>query len=89
MTKDEDVICFYRDAVIDGHDNPGAETMRRFNLSRDFSAAKLRDRPMRWSRYPQLESTNKVTRAPLTNARAESLARTPTPPCRSPGPLPT
>jgi hypothetical protein len=25
---------------------------------------------MRWSRYPQLESTNKVTRAPLTNARA-------------------
>jgi hypothetical protein len=24
---------------------------------------------MRWSRYPQLESTNKVTRAPLTNAR--------------------
>jgi hypothetical protein len=24
---------------------------------------------MRWSRYPQLESTNEVTRAPLTNAR--------------------
>jgi hypothetical protein len=25
---------------------------------------------MRWSRYPQLESTNEVARAPLTNARA-------------------
>jgi hypothetical protein len=27
---------------------------------------------MRWSRYPQLESSNKVTRAPLTNAGATS-----------------
>jgi len=31
--KDEDFICFYRDAVIAGHDDPAAETMRRFNLS--------------------------------------------------------
>jgi hypothetical protein len=34
--KDEDFICFYRDAVIAGHDYPAAETMRRFNLSHDL-----------------------------------------------------
>ena len=33
--KDEDFIRFYRDAVIAGHDDPAAETMRRFNLSPD------------------------------------------------------
>jgi hypothetical protein len=33
MNKDEDCICFYRDAVIAGHDDPAAVTMRRFNLS--------------------------------------------------------
>jgi hypothetical protein len=33
--KDEDVIRFYRDAVIAGHNEPVAETMRHFNLSRD------------------------------------------------------
>lgn len=32
MNKDEDYICFYRDAVIAGHDAPAAETMRRFKL---------------------------------------------------------
>jgi hypothetical protein len=26
--KEEDFICFYRDAVIAGHDNPAAQTMR-------------------------------------------------------------
>jgi hypothetical protein len=31
----EDFIRFYRDAVIAGHDDPAAETMRHFNLSRD------------------------------------------------------
>jgi hypothetical protein len=31
MNKDEDCICFYRDAVIAGHDDPAAVTMRRFN----------------------------------------------------------
>jgi hypothetical protein len=36
MKKDADCICFYRDAVIAGHDLPAAETMRRFNLSRDY-----------------------------------------------------
>jgi hypothetical protein len=30
--KDEDFICFYRDAVIAGHDDPAAETMHHFNL---------------------------------------------------------
>jgi len=33
--KDEDFIRFYRDAVIAGHNEPAAETMRHFNLSRD------------------------------------------------------
>jgi hypothetical protein len=26
MNKDEDCICFYRDAVIAGHDDPAAVT---------------------------------------------------------------
>jgi hypothetical protein len=34
--KDEDFIRFYRDAVIAGHDDPAAETMCHFNLSRDY-----------------------------------------------------
>jgi hypothetical protein len=34
--KEEDFIRFYRDAVIAGHDDPAAETMRHFNLSRDY-----------------------------------------------------
>jgi hypothetical protein len=39
--KDEDFICLYRDAVIAGHDDPAAETMRRFNLSRDYTVRLL------------------------------------------------
>jgi hypothetical protein len=39
--QDEDFICFYRDAVISGHDDPAAETMRRFNLSRDYTVRLL------------------------------------------------
>jgi hypothetical protein len=39
--KEEDFICFYRDAVIAGHDNPAAQTMRRFNLSRDYTVRLL------------------------------------------------
>ena len=59
MNKDEDCICFYRDAVIAGHDDPAAVTMRRFNLSRELycSSAERGHRTMRWSRYPQLESS--------------------------------
>jgi hypothetical protein len=34
--KDEEFIRFYRDAVIAGHNEPAAETMRHFNLSRDY-----------------------------------------------------
>ena len=41
--KDEDFICFYRDAVIAGHDDPAAETMRRFNLSRDYTVRLLNE----------------------------------------------
>jgi hypothetical protein len=41
--KDDDFICFYRDAVIAGHDDPAAETMRRFNLSRDYTVRLLNE----------------------------------------------
>jgi hypothetical protein len=41
--KDEDFIYFYRDAVIAGHDDPAAETMRRFNLSRDYTIRLLNE----------------------------------------------
>ena len=43
MNKDEDCICFYRDAVIAGHDDPAAVTMRRFNLSRDYTVRLLNE----------------------------------------------
>ena len=43
MNKDEDYICFYRDAVIAGHDAPAAETMRRFNLARDYTVRLLNE----------------------------------------------
>jgi hypothetical protein len=41
--KNDDFICFYRDAVIAGHDDPAAETMRRFNLSRDYTVRLLNE----------------------------------------------
>jgi hypothetical protein len=41
--KDEDFICFYRDAVIAGHGDPAAETMRRFNLSHDYTVRLLNE----------------------------------------------
>jgi hypothetical protein len=41
--KDDDLICFYRDAVIAGHDDPAAETMRRFKLSRDYTVRLLNE----------------------------------------------
>jgi hypothetical protein len=41
--KAEDFICFYRDAVIAGHDAPAAETMRCFNLSRDYTVRLLNE----------------------------------------------
>jgi hypothetical protein len=41
MSKDEDCICFYRDAVMAGHDDPAAETMRRFN--RDYTVRLLNE----------------------------------------------
>ena len=55
--KDEDFIRFYRDAVIAGHDGPAAETMRRFNLSRDYIVRLLNETiaGCEWSRHPQLE----------------------------------
>jgi hypothetical protein len=47
--KDDDFICLYRDAVIAGHDDPAAETMRRFNLSRDYTVRLLNEAD-RWMR---------------------------------------
>ena len=41
--QDEDFISFYREAVIAGHDAPAAETMRRFNLSRDHTVRLLNE----------------------------------------------
>jgi hypothetical protein len=41
--RDGDFICFYRDAVIAGHDDPAAETMRHFNLSRDYTIRLLNE----------------------------------------------
>jgi len=41
--KDEDFICFYRNAVIAGHDYPAVETMHRFNLSRDYTIRLLNE----------------------------------------------
>ena len=43
MNKDEDCISFYRDAVMAGHDDPAAETMRRFHLSRDYAVRLLNE----------------------------------------------
>ena len=42
-SEDEDAIRFYRDAVIAGHDAPAAETMRHFNLSRDYTVRLLNE----------------------------------------------
>ena len=56
MNKDEDCVCFYRDAVIAGHDDPAAVTMRRFKVIIRF-VCERGNRTMRWSRYPQLESS--------------------------------
>jgi len=41
--KDEDLIRFYRDAVIAGHNEPAAETMRHFTLSRDYTVRLLNE----------------------------------------------
>ena len=44
MNNDEVYIpFFYRDAVIAGHDAPAAETMRRFNLTRDYTVRLLNE----------------------------------------------
>ena len=41
--KEEDFIRFYREAVVAGRDAPAAETMRRFNLSRDYTVRLLNE----------------------------------------------
>jgi hypothetical protein len=41
--KDEAFIRFYREAVIAGHDDPAGETMRRFNLPRDYTVRLLNE----------------------------------------------
>jgi hypothetical protein len=46
--KDEDFICFYRDAVIAGPDYPAAEAMCRFNLSHDLIVRVLNETVSGW-----------------------------------------
>jgi hypothetical protein len=54
--KDEDFIRFYRDAVIAGHNEPAAETMRHFNLSRDYIVRLLNETIAGCEGHPQLET---------------------------------
>jgi hypothetical protein len=57
--KDEDFIRFYRDAVIAGHDGPAAETMRHFNLSRDYIVRLLNQLEVRRTVIPQIGLTDR------------------------------
>ena len=41
--NEEDYIRFYRDAVIAGHEAPAAETMRHFNLSKNYTVRLLNE----------------------------------------------
>jgi hypothetical protein len=43
MADEDLIIRFYRDAVLAGHETPAAETMRHFNLSRDYTTRLLND----------------------------------------------
>ena len=77
MNKDEDYICFYRNEVIAGHDAPAAETMRRFNLTHDYTVRLLNEAIARcdgqdirnWNRR------NEVARAASAIEDASGLGR--------------
>jgi hypothetical protein len=72
MNKDEDYICFYRDAVIAGHDAPAAETMRRFNLTRDYTIRLLNEAIARCDGQ-DIRNWNRRMRSPERGRRLKSL----------------
>ena len=53
MNKDEDCICFYRDAVTAGHDDQCVASTSLVIIPFGFERG---HRTMRWSRYTQLEA---------------------------------
>ena len=77
MKEDADCICFYRDAVISGHDEPAAETMRRFNLSRDYTVRLLKEAIARCDGQDirNWNSTNEVARGASAIEDASGLDR--------------
>jgi hypothetical protein len=72
MNKDEDYICFYRDAVIAGHDAPAAETMRRFNLTRDYTVRLLNEAIARCDGQ-DIRNWNRRMRSPERRPRLKTL----------------
>ena len=72
MNKDEDYICFYRDAVIAGHDAPAAETMRRFNLARDYTVRLLNEAIARCDGQ-DIRNWNRRMRSPERRRRLKTL----------------
>jgi hypothetical protein len=75
--KDEDFIRFYRDAVIAGHNEPAAETMRHFNLSRDYIVRLLNETiaGMRGSGHPQLEARRTMSLLPVARSGTKKAPR--------------
>ena len=73
--QDEDYICFYRDAVIAGHDAPAAETMRRFNLTRDYTVRLLNEAIVRCDGQDIRNWTNEVAGAASAIEDASGLGR--------------
>ena len=72
MNKDEDYICFYRNAVIAGHDAPAAETMRRFNLTRDYTVRLLNEVIARCDGL-DIRNWNRQMRSPERRRRLNTL----------------
>ena len=72
MKEDADCICFYRDAVMSGHDEPAAETMRRFNLSRDYTVRLLNEAIARCDGQ-DIRNWNRRMRSPEGRRRLKTL----------------
>ena len=73
MNKDEDYICFYRNAVIAGHDAPAAETMRRFNLTRDYTVRLLNEAIARCDGQDIRNWNRRMPRSPELRRRLKTL----------------
>jgi hypothetical protein len=65
-------ICFYRDAVIAGRDAPAAETMRRFNLTRDYTVRLLNEAIARCDGQ-DIRNWNRRMRSPERRRRLKTL----------------